>query len=92
MNAMLPMNALPLYLSLQPLMKAGAQMTGDTRVLKAGDVMLAYPMGNQRIKSDNRAYMLQALSLGAALVLYEPQGLEDILNKNDLQLVKDEQR
>lgn len=92
MNAMLPMNALPLHLSLQPYMKAGAQMTGDTRVLKAGDVMLAYPMGNQRLKSDNRAYMLQALSLGAALVLYEPQGLEDILNKNDLQLVKDDER
>lgn len=92
MNAMLPMNALPLHLSLQPFMKAGAQMTGDTRVLKAGDVMLAYAVGNQRQSSDNRGYIVKALNLGASLVLYEPDGIESLLSLDDLHLIQKDQR
>ena len=75
MNAMLPVNALPLEIILQKLVKAGAKMTGDTRALKAGDVMMAYPVGNQRQLSDNRSFIAEALNKGAAVVLYEPAGL-----------------
>jgi UDP-N-acetylmuramoyl-L-alanyl-D-glutamate--2,6-diaminopimelate ligase len=59
--------------------KPGAQMTSDTRALKAGDVMLAYPVGNSRQLTDNRVHIPQALSLGAVLVLYEPSGLTEEL-------------
>jgi len=75
MNAMLPVNALPLDIILQKLVKAGAKMTGDTRALKAGDVMMAYPVGNQRQLTDNRSFIAEALNKGAAVVLYEPTGL-----------------
>jgi UDP-N-acetylmuramoyl-L-alanyl-D-glutamate--2,6-diaminopimelate ligase len=86
MNAMLPVNALPLEIILQKLVKAGAKMTGDTRALKAGDVMMAYPVGNQRQLSDNRSFIAEALNKGAAVVLYEPTGLSADL----LEICKDE--
>jgi UDP-N-acetylmuramoyl-L-alanyl-D-glutamate--2,6-diaminopimelate ligase len=54
-------------------------MTSDTRTLRAGDVMLAYPVGNSRQLTDNRVHIGKALSLGAALVLYEPSGLSEEL-------------
>lgn len=75
MNAMLPVNALPLEIILQKLVKAGANMTSDTRALQAGDVMMAYPVGNQRQCTDNRLFIADALSKGASVVLYEPAGL-----------------
>ena len=81
MNAMLPVNALPLEIILQKLVKAGAKMTNDTRALKAGDVMMAYPVGNQRQLTDNRSFITEALNKGAAVVLYDPQGLSaDLLD------------
>ena len=67
-------------------------MTGDTRVLKAGDVMLAYPMGNTRQLSDNRPFIGHALSLGASLVLYEPQGLSQVVSAEDLRLIEQDSR
>ena len=41
--------------------------------------MLAYPVGNSRQLTDNRGHIAKALSLGAALVLYEPSGLSEEL-------------
>lgn len=79
MNAMLPINSIPLESLLNEHVKPNAHMTSDTRVLKAGDVMLAYPVGNSRQLTDNRSYITKALSLGAALVLYEPSGLTEEL-------------
>jgi UDP-N-acetylmuramoyl-L-alanyl-D-glutamate--2,6-diaminopimelate ligase len=75
MNAMLPINTISLESLLSEHVKPDAHMTSDTRALKAGDVMLAYPVGNSRQLTDNRIHIAQALSLGAALVLYEPKGL-----------------
>ena len=79
MNAMLPINSIPLESLLTEHVKPDAHMTSDTRVLKAGDVMLAYPVGNSRQLTDNRVHITEALSLGAALVLYEPSGLTEEL-------------
>ena len=79
MNAMLPINSIPLKTLLSEHVKVDALMTSDTRALKAGDVMLAYPVGNSRQLTDNRVHIPQALSLGAALVLYEPSGLTEEL-------------
>ncbi|MFM2034161.1 MAG: hypothetical protein RJA32_796 [Pseudomonadota bacterium] len=75
MNAMLPINTISLESLLSEHVKPDAHMTSDTRALKAGDVMLAYPVGNSRQLTDNRIHIAQALTLGAALVLYEPKGL-----------------
>lgn len=75
MNAMLPIHSLPLDMLLEQHVSASAQLTSDTRALKAGDVMLAYAVGNAHQISDSRIYIPQALSLGAALVLYEPNDL-----------------
>ena len=75
MNAMLPTHSLPLDMLLAQHVSASAQLTSDTRMLKAGDVMLAYPVGNAHQISDSRLYISKALNLGAALVLYEPSGL-----------------
>ena len=79
MNAMLPINSIPLESLLSEHVKPGAHMTSDTRALKAGDVMLAYPVGNSRQLTDNRVHIAKALSLGAALVLYEPSALAEEL-------------
>ena len=79
MNAMLPINTIPLESLLMEHVKPDAHMTSDTRALKAGDVMLAYPVGNSRQLTDNRVHIAEALSLGAALVLYEPSGLAEEL-------------
>jgi len=87
MNAMLPITALSPYSFLQPFMKDGRKMTSDSREIRAGDVMLAYPVGNERQWSDNRQYITTGLKLGAALVLYEPNNLEKILNKAELEQV-----
>ena len=79
MNAMLPINSLSLESLLGEHVKPDAHMTSDTRALKAGDVMLTYPVGNSRQSTDSRVHIAEALSLGAALVLYEPRGLADEL-------------
>jgi UDP-N-acetylmuramoyl-L-alanyl-D-glutamate--2,6-diaminopimelate ligase len=79
MNAMLPTNSISLESLLSVHVRPGAKMTSDTRALEAGDVMLAYPVGNSRQLTDNRVHITQALSLGAALVLYEPSGLTEEL-------------
>jgi UDP-N-acetylmuramoyl-L-alanyl-D-glutamate--2,6-diaminopimelate ligase len=79
MNAMLPINSIPLESLLSEHVKPDAHMTSDTRLFKAGDVMLAYPVGNSRQLTDNRVHIAKALSLGAALVLYEPSGLTEEL-------------
>jgi len=65
-------------------MKAGGKMTVDSREIKVGDILLAYPVGNERQLTDNRSYITSGLSNGAALILYEPLGLEKILSKKEL--------
>lgn len=85
MNAMLPTHSLSLDMLLAQHVSAQAHLTSDTRKLKAGDVMLAYPVGNTHQISDSRIYISQALNLGAALVLYEPNGL----TKEQIEVCKD---
>lgn len=46
-------------------------------------MFLAYPVGNERQLTDNRSYITNGLNNGAALVLYEPLGLEKILDKKN---------
>lgn len=79
MNAMLPINALNPEVLLRQLAKDGAQITVDTRALNAGDIMMAYPVGNLNQRSDNRSYIANALALGVAAVLYDPEDLDSEL-------------
>ncbi|MCR4465288.1 UDP-N-acetylmuramoyl-L-alanyl-D-glutamate--2,6-diaminopimelate ligase [Burkholderia sp. SCN-KJ] len=48
-----------------------AQLHADTRSLQAGDVFLGYAVDG----ADNRAFIAEAVSRGAAAVLYQPEGL-----------------
>ena len=48
-----------------------AHLSSDTRLIKTGDVFLAYPVGKEKGRSDNRIHIPMALSLGAGLVLYD---------------------
>ena len=85
MNAMMPINSLSLEVLLSPHFEhvpSTASMSIDTRVLSAGDVFLAYPVGNAQQKSDNRVYIPTALNLGVSLVLYDPDGLNIELQKS----------
>ena len=50
-----------------------AHLSSDTRLLEAGDVFLAYPVGNGKGRSDNRIHIGKALSLGVSLVLYDSE-------------------
>lgn len=84
MNAMLPTIALSPYQFLEPFIKAGGKITVDSREINKGDVLLAYPVGNERQLTDNRSYITNGLNNGAALVLYEPLGLEKIVDKKEL--------
>jgi len=57
-----------------------AHLSSDTRLLKSGDVFLAYPVGSGKGFSDNRIHIPKALELGVSLVLYENNNwLEDEL-------------
>ena len=82
---MMPINSLSLEVLLSPHFEhvpSTASMSIDTRVLSAGDVFLAYPVGNAQQKSDNRVYIPTALNLGVSLVLYDPDGLNIELQKS----------
>lgn len=48
-----------------------ANLSSDTRLLKHGDVFLAYQVGKGKGRSDNRIHIPMALSLGAGLILYD---------------------
>jgi len=57
-----------------------AHLSSDTRLLRSGDVFLAYPVGSGKGFSDNRIHIPKALELGVSLVLYENNSwLEDEL-------------
>ncbi|QUP52774.1 UDP-N-acetylmuramoyl-L-alanyl-D-glutamate--2,6-diaminopimelate ligase [Ralstonia syzygii] len=53
---------------------AGADLTSDTRKLKAGDVFVAYVLGNVRQHGDGRPHIPQAIEAGASAVLAEAHG------------------
>lgn len=53
---------------------AGADLTSDTRKLKAGDVFVAYVLGNVRQRGDCRPHIPQAIEAGASAVLAEAHG------------------
>jgi UDP-N-acetylmuramoyl-L-alanyl-D-glutamate--2,6-diaminopimelate ligase len=60
--------------------ESAAHLSSDTRLLKSGDVFLAYPVGSGKGFSDNRIHIPKALELGVNLVLYENNSwLEDEL-------------
>jgi UDP-N-acetylmuramoyl-L-alanyl-D-glutamate--2,6-diaminopimelate ligase len=48
-----------------------AHLCADTRLLKVGDVFVAYPVGSGDVIVDNRAHIPAALDAGAGVVLYE---------------------
>ncbi len=48
----------------------GAQLSSDSRAIKAGDVFFAFPIGS----GDGRRHVQQAVSNGAAAVVYESNG------------------
>lgn len=54
--------------------RPGARLSGDTRRLEAGDVFFAYVLGNQRLSTDARPHIAQALAQGAGAVLVEARG------------------
>lgn len=84
MNAMLPIKELSPYRFLDPYIKAGGKMTGDSREIREGDIFLAYPVGNYRQLTDNRSYITSNLRNTAGLVLYEPLGIENILDEKEM--------
>ncbi|WP_247312607.1 UDP-N-acetylmuramoyl-L-alanyl-D-glutamate--2,6-diaminopimelate ligase [Ralstonia pseudosolanacearum] len=53
---------------------AGADLTSDTRKLKAGDVFVAYVLGNVRQRGDGRPHIPQAIEAGVSAVLAEAHG------------------
>ena len=53
---------------------ATARLTGDTRRLAPGDVFFAYVLGNQRLSTDGRPHIAQAIAAGASAVIYEADG------------------
>ncbi len=55
---------------------ASAQLTGDTRRLARGDVFLAYVLGNERLSTDGRPHIAQAIAAGAGAILYEADGFD----------------
>jgi len=48
----------------------GAQLSSDSRAIKAGDVFFAFPIGS----GDGRRHLQQAIGNGAAAVVYESPG------------------
>ncbi|MHA6916025.1 UDP-N-acetylmuramoyl-L-alanyl-D-glutamate--2,6-diaminopimelate ligase [Ralstonia pseudosolanacearum] len=52
----------------------GADLTSDTRKLKAGDVFVAYVLGNVRQRGDGRPHIPQAIEAGVSAVLAEAHG------------------
>ncbi|MCO4892257.1 UDP-N-acetylmuramoyl-L-alanyl-D-glutamate--2,6-diaminopimelate ligase [Cupriavidus sp. WGtm5] len=55
---------------------AAAQLSGDTRRLARGDVFFAYVLGNDRLATDGRPYIAQAIAAGAGAVVYEADGFD----------------
>ncbi|QQX86255.1 UDP-N-acetylmuramoyl-L-alanyl-D-glutamate--2,6-diaminopimelate ligase [Cupriavidus necator] len=55
---------------------AAAQLTGDTRRLARGDVFFAYVLGNERLATDGRPYIAQAIAAGAGAIVYEADGFD----------------
>ncbi|XQM36389.1 UDP-N-acetylmuramoyl-L-alanyl-D-glutamate--2,6-diaminopimelate ligase [Cupriavidus sp. H19C3] len=53
---------------------SGARLTGDTRRLRAGDVFLAYVLGNARLATDGRPHIDKAIAAGAAAIVHEADG------------------
>lgn len=52
----------------------GADLTLDSRAVRAGDVFLAYP----GTRSDGRQYIQQAIAQGAAAVVFEAGGADEV--------------
>lgn len=57
---------------LRQVIQPNAKFVADTRILVEGDVFLAYSVGHGKALRDGRIYIPQALSQGAAYVLYQP--------------------
>jgi UDP-N-acetylmuramoyl-L-alanyl-D-glutamate--2,6-diaminopimelate ligase len=56
--------------------RADAELTGDTRRMRAGDVFFAYVLGNARLATDGRPHIARAIAAGAGAILYEADGFD----------------
>lgn len=56
---------------------ASSNLCADSRLIKPGDVFMAYPVGANEGMSDNRAHISSALRSGASVVLYEDSAWDE---------------
>lgn len=61
-----------------------AHIVSDTRLIKVGDVFLAYRAGHGTAIQDSRPYITRALDAGAAAVIYDPTGVENSPSLSDI--------
>ena len=59
-----------------------AKLSADSRQIQAGDIFFAYPVGHGNDFRDGRLYIKDALTNGAAAVVYDPAGMNDELSEN----------
>lgn len=57
---------------LRQILQSSARFVADTRLLREGDVFLAYCVGHGKALREGRTYIGQALLQGASVVLYQP--------------------
>lgn len=53
-----------------------ANLSGDTRRMAPGDVFFAYVLGNDRLATDGRPHIPQAIAAGAGAIVYEADGFD----------------
>lgn len=80
MNSSLPKPSL-IVANLETLLRSqvslSANLCADTRLIKDGDIFMAYPVGSGEGFSDNRIHIPAALNAGAKIVLYESSAWDE---------------
>jgi UDP-N-acetylmuramoyl-L-alanyl-D-glutamate--2,6-diaminopimelate ligase len=62
---------------IQSLVDISAKVCADSRQIRSGDIFFAYPVGHGNALRDGRQYIDAALANGAALVIFDPAGVDD---------------
>ena len=58
------------------LAKSSAKVSADSRQIRSGDIFFAYPVGHGNALRDGRQFIDAALENGAAVVVFDPAGLD----------------